>query len=131
MSDQVSSGKATDEWDNNKLLQVYLFAAMRGIFLVYAELSSLVRKHIAGMLSNRDIPWSVVLSTSALAEGVNMSSLDYVLITVLWGRPASCSYRSRKRNRNWGEWTGKTLAVSYCAPVPRYTTARMPPPRSR
>jgi hypothetical protein len=61
----------------------YRSMANWGILMVTADFGSLTRRNLTAILSNIDIPYSVVLTTSALAEGVNMCCLHTAYIAVI------------------------------------------------
>jgi hypothetical protein len=71
-----------DETNDIPFCEAYTYLALRGIFLVTADLSSTVRKRIASILSDSSQIWSVVLATSAVAEGNNMKQLKSVFVLV-------------------------------------------------
>jgi hypothetical protein len=61
--------------------EAYLWAALRGILLITADMGTYIRKIITTILTAPGIPWAIVLATSAIAEGTNMSQLRTVVVT--------------------------------------------------
>jgi hypothetical protein len=60
--------------------EAYMWAAMRGILLICADLGTHVRRVLTTILTISQVPWCIVLGTSALAEGTNMCNLRTVII---------------------------------------------------
>jgi hypothetical protein len=61
----------------------YTFLASIGVLMVTADFGGLTRRNLTAILSTPDIPYSVVLTTSALAEGVNMCFLHTAYIATV------------------------------------------------
>lgn len=60
-----------------------------GIILVTADISPLMRKQLAFVLSDTRVPLGVIFATSALAEGVNLPHIRFLFILTI-------SYRNNK-----------------------------------
>jgi hypothetical protein len=60
--------------------EAILFAAKLGIFINTADFATLTRKRISLILSTQGVPWTLVLASSTLAEGCNMTLLSVVIV---------------------------------------------------
>jgi hypothetical protein len=60
---------------------VFIEMAMRGILLVTADSGAAVRKQMSQIISGNNTQFSLVLATSAIAEGVNMSHIRILMVS--------------------------------------------------
>jgi hypothetical protein len=88
--DSIAYGKFLDSHYNIPYNVALVWAYRRGIILYTADLSTGVRRRLSVILSSRTVPFTVVIATSALAEGCNMAGLKYVFV------PATISSKGKK-----------------------------------
>lgn len=83
LCDDTAYGQFVNPAYTVRFEKAYRQLAVWGVLMVTADFGSLTRRNLTAILSTPEIPCSVVLTTSALAEGVNMCYLRTAYIAVL------------------------------------------------